>query len=84
MHRYDLLGGPCGLPRCSGRAPLERFSSAQLSPHRSKPQEFTTDDSVTGAGIITSITDFFPPVLEVSVHAGGQAGHTMEKSSQTV
>ena len=84
MHRYDLLGGPCGLPRCSGRAPLEPFPSAQLRSHRSKPQEITADDSVTGAEIITSITGFFPPVLEVSVHAGGQAGHTMEKSSQTV
>ncbi len=73
-----------GLPRCSGRAPLEPFPSAQLGSNRSKRLEFSTDDSVTGAEITTSITGFFPPVLEVSVHAGGQVGHTMEKSSQTI
>jgi hypothetical protein len=69
MRRYCLLGGPCGLPCCSGRAPLELFPAAQLSFHRSKLQEFPTDDSVPGAGIITSIMSFFPTVLEVSVHA---------------
>ena len=80
MRRYYLFGDPCGPPRCRGRAPLEPFPCTQLSFHRSRPQEIITNDSLSGAEIITSITGFFPPALEVSVHARRPEGHTMDKS----
>ena len=53
----------------------DKFSSV-------KATGIITDDFVSGAEIITSITGFFPPALEVGVHARRQVGHTWARADK--